>query len=61
MCLITKALMLEKTYHIYRDNGVEVEIKLDGTCIKSSVKLTETEEQFIRNNYLYESKINNED
>jgi hypothetical protein len=61
MCLITKALMLENTYHIYRDNGEEVELILESTSIKSSVKLTDTELKFIRNNYLYESKINHQD
>lgn len=50
--------MLENTYHLYRDNGVEVEIRMDGFSITSSVSLTKDEYYYIRKNYIYESKIN---
>jgi hypothetical protein len=49
--VISKAICSENTYHIYRDNGVEVTITSNQGLLKSSPNLRIEEINFLREFY----------
>jgi hypothetical protein len=51
--IIAKAISKENTYFIFRKNSEEVTLSLEDTGLKSNHKLTNSEVQFLKEEYSF--------